>query len=696
MIGRLGALPVRGKGRAHPIRSNDPTFRSSFQLARADASDQRKEIVMPDPAALPQRPSLEQLRKQAKDLLRAWRDGDAAAAQRVRAQKPRAREPVLADAQFTLAREHGFESWPKLALHVEALKHDSVLRLARTADDIVAMYTRHDKDALERLSTAFGGEQEIGRVRESIASRVRQLPDGEQRLANLTSADVRLLLARQLGFDDWWAYIESAAQPPENARSAPRGYSATPPFYRIDFDNDSIEPRQLMSRKDWEGLIDAMRDTGVSGLNARGQMTDDIMALLTALDGLKRLNLGGCRALTDAGVAHLAKLPQLEELELAGRITDKGLEVLRHLPELRKFQLFWHTGVSDAGVANLTFCDKLEHVDMLGSTTGDGAINALRGKRHLQHLKTGRLVTDAGLPLLHDLPLLKQRSGLEAKADLMAFDADRGHLMLDGPITNAGLGTLAGLEGVRGFHLFWHAKGVTSDALGVLRELPGLGFLGCEGTLCDDTAMRHIAAMPRLRVLQSQGAVATDDGFAALAKSRTIEAIWGRENPNLRGRGFAALAEMPALTSLAVSCQHVDDAALSLLPRFPKLTWLVPIGVSDDGFEHVGRCERLEKLTCMYCRDTGDRASEQIASLTKLRYYYAGQTQITDRSLEILGGMSSLEEVELSACKSISNAGLAHIAKLPRLRKVAFDATPHVSRAALALFAHDVRVDFWT
>jgi hypothetical protein len=652
---------------------------------------------MQDPQALPERPSLEQLRKLAKDLLRAWRAGDAAAERRVRAQKPHAREPVLADAQFALARELGLESWPKLVLHVEALKHDSVLRLARIAEDIVAAYVRSDLEALARLNAGLGGgDQSLTRVRDFVANRVRQLPDGERRLASLQPADVRLLLARQLGFDDWWGLLESAKQPPAEGRTAPRGYSATPPFYRIDFENDSIEPRQPMSRNDWQRLIDVMRETGVGGLNARGQMTDDALELLGSCDGVKRLKLGGSRAVTDSGLAQLARLPQLEELELAGRITDQGLEVLRHLPELRRFELFWHSGVSDAGAANLTFCDKLEHVDMLGSTTGDGAINALRGKRRLQHLKTGRLVTDAGLPLLHDIPSFKQRSGLEAKADLMAFDAAHGHLMIDGPVTNAGLGALAGLEGVRGFHLFWHTTGVTSDVLGVLRELPSLGFLGCEGKLCDDAAMRHIATIPNLRVLQAQGAVATDDGFAALAKSNTLEAFWGRENPNLHGRGFAALAEMPALTSLAVSCKHVDDAALSLLSRFPKLTWLVPIDVSDDGFEHVGRCERLEKLTCMYCRDTGDRATEQLAELKKLRYYYAGQTQITDRSLEILSHLSTLEEVELSACKSISNAGLAHIARLPRLRKVAFDATPRVSRAALALFPHDVRVDFWT
>src|SRR6516225_4266030 len=68
----------------------------------------------------------------------------------------------------------------------------------------------------------------------------------------------------------------------------------------------------------------------------------------------------------------------------------------------------------------------------------------------------------------------------------------------------------------------------------------------------------------------------------------------------------------------------------------------MPMDVPDDGFRHVGRCAQLEKLTCMYCRDTGDLATEHIAGLSRLKHYYAGKTQITDRSLEILGGMTSL------------------------------------------------------
>ena len=49
---------------------------------------------------------------------------------------------------------------------------------------------------------------------------------------------------------------------------------------------------------------------------------------------------------------------------------------------------------------------------------------------------------------------------------------------------------------------------------------------------------------------------------------------------------------------------------------------------------------------------------QHIAGL-RLRYYYAGLTQITDRSLEMLGGMVTLEQVEFYECKGVTDAGLA-------------------------------------
>jgi ankyrin repeat protein len=109
--------------------------------------------------ALPARPSLEQYKKQAKELVTAYRAGDAEATQRVRAHHPRFAKAddsgfKLADAQLVIAREHGFASWPKFVKQIEA----SSGRLApatvwRTAEEAVVA---GDVATLEALLRDYG------------------------------------------------------------------------------------------------------------------------------------------------------------------------------------------------------------------------------------------------------------------------------------------------------------------------------------------------------------------------------------------------------------------------------------------------------------------------------------------------------------------------------------------------------------
>ena len=56
---------------------------------------------------LPVPPNLEYLKKEAKELLDS--------------QRSRHPDWKLADAQHTLAREYGFESWPQLRAHIDAM-----------------------------------------------------------------------------------------------------------------------------------------------------------------------------------------------------------------------------------------------------------------------------------------------------------------------------------------------------------------------------------------------------------------------------------------------------------------------------------------------------------------------------------------------------------------------------------------------
>src|ERR1700678_1369192 len=72
---------------------------------------------------LPERPDLDQLRRQAKELRDAVRRGDPGAVERfVHRHPPSAPRGVatLAAAQLVIARELGFASWPQLKAAVDA------------------------------------------------------------------------------------------------------------------------------------------------------------------------------------------------------------------------------------------------------------------------------------------------------------------------------------------------------------------------------------------------------------------------------------------------------------------------------------------------------------------------------------------------------------------------------------------------
>jgi hypothetical protein len=115
---------------------------------------------MSDALPLPSDPHLGYYKKLAKDLvkvgddsasLREWTKRFAPPDQieRVETHIRSAKIAKLADAQFLIARAHGFASWPKFARHVEALQHagSADTKFEQAADAIVS----GDIDALRRL-----------------------------------------------------------------------------------------------------------------------------------------------------------------------------------------------------------------------------------------------------------------------------------------------------------------------------------------------------------------------------------------------------------------------------------------------------------------------------------------------------------------------------------------------------------------
>ena len=621
--------------------------------------------------------TLDNFKREAKRWLKALRENDAEARERFeRAYPKHAGTIVLRDVQHAVAREFGLENWNEL---IVAIQQESRSRTReayeQAARDFVEAYNG-DAGALERLNRHYGRrfnvydlKAEVWRRDYAYRRRSFQLPDRDN---HLPLEEAQSIVASDAGFSNWQKLMEAIAQgePPQGAP------------YVLDSKESRIGPRRRLSSADWDVLIGVMKERRIPTLDANGLVTDEVLKRIAELEFVTSLNLGGPRELSDDGLLELARMPQLEHLFLSdpkGKLTDRGLEVLRHLPNLRSIDIGWQTGISDRGIANLRFCERLEAVNLMGTRTGDGAVAALQGKAKLRRFSTGLLLSDEGIPLLHHIPLMK------------TADREGAFLSIDGPFSNAGMAALAGLEGVFEFGLFWHVRHITTDSYVHLTQLPNLMAFSCDGRLSDDVALLHIAAMPRLKRLQIQESVASDEGFVALAKSQTIEQIWGRVCQNFGSRGFVAFAKMPALRTLGIGCKDVDDDALSTLPDFPALRELTPIDFQDDGFRHIGRCRSLERLQCMYCGEAGDAGTGHIRDL-RLQFYYAGCTQISDRSLEILGGMESLERVDLYGCHKVTDAGLPLLARLPKLKETHLDGMPGITLEGTKVFRPGVHV----
>ncbi len=150
--------------------------------------------------------NLEQQKKQARDLLRAIRSGNAEALLRLRRRHARwaevdevsVRQLVsLHDAQFVLAREQGFASWPKLKAYAEPA---SRLRHTRLFVTDVAWMTDRVHGLLRTRSSA--GPAALGQIRE-WHPRFYDRSDEEIRQAPFTEEDARLVYAREHGFETW-------------------------------------------------------------------------------------------------------------------------------------------------------------------------------------------------------------------------------------------------------------------------------------------------------------------------------------------------------------------------------------------------------------------------------------------------------------------------------------------------------------
>lgn len=136
-------------------------------------------------------------------------------------------------------------------------------------------------------------------------------------------------------------------------------------------------------------------------------VTDADLAALPADASLKQLCLGRT-AVTDEGLAVVARLPRLEWLDLSfTKATDRTVERAMVAKGLR--QLFLEeTRVGNESLARIAGLRELEELDLSGTQVTDDGLRHLAGLKKLRQLfLTNCRITDAGLTNLKGLKLLE-------------------------------------------------------------------------------------------------------------------------------------------------------------------------------------------------------------------------------------------------------------------------------------------------
>lgn len=163
---------------------------------------------------------------------------------------------------------------------------------------------------------------------------------------------------------------------------------------------------------------------------------------------------------------------------------------------------------------------------------------------------------------------------------------------------------------------------------------------------CDnDTAQLH--RLSRLAEIALQGKGISDKCVDELLQVRQLRSLH-LLNTSISPSALARLSTTVSLQSLTLQGSNVTDRHLAQLASFPNLTVLqiVKASVTDEGLRAIGQISRLRQLDICGC------------------------SAVTGNSIDTLDQLSNLERLQLDFRPSITDASLASVAKMRRLRSL--------------------------
>jgi ankyrin repeat protein len=185
-----------------------------------------------------QHPDLEQLKRQSKELLAAFRAADAAAVNEVTAfyDDPQHATFALHDAQLVIARSYGFDSWPKLKAYVDGVTIRRLVEAVSNGDIERVRASLKARPELANMAVSYGDEHRaihyaaMHRQPEITRLLMRKGANARADIHPHRDATSAWALARERGYDDIVAIIEEE----ENRKAKPAHELTIAPAVELD------------------------------------------------------------------------------------------------------------------------------------------------------------------------------------------------------------------------------------------------------------------------------------------------------------------------------------------------------------------------------------------------------------------------------------------------------------------------------
>ena len=239
--------------------------------------------------------------------------------------------------------------------------------------------------------------------------------------------------------------------------------------------------------------------------------SDQLVKNLRELPHLKTLAFMNCRTLTDAGLAVLTNLKNLEQLTFyATPVQDASLIHVGQLAKLKHLRIYDETprGVSpqdvphvtDKGLAQLKDLGRLESLSLYGPGISDAGLPHLTGLTKLRNLDFQQTkVTPAGLAKLSEsLRNTKLHSNTRL---IITIHRKKRTLVIEGNATDKALQQLSTLTDIQ-FVRMSGIDNISDDGIQHLSKLKGLEKLSLQhGRALTDNALRHLRRCQQLQEL---------------------------------------------------------------------------------------------------------------------------------------------------------------------------------------------------